>query len=119
MYFVGLASSALPDFRIGAYGSNKIFEETTLLAISKYDRYGSYWYHLKGTCFGFSEAPITEISSLDPRAQGLVNRLSWRLNAVSLRNETVCRMLEYESEQYRKVIYVRKKMNSFRIPDGN
>ena len=118
-YFVGLASTSSENIKIGAYGGEEIFEETTSLSTAKYDRYGSYWFHLKEKCFGFSETPNIEILSTDPTARGSDNRLCWRIGAYSSQNIAECRMLKYESEVYRKVIYVRRSPNSIDISDGN
>jgi len=117
-YFVGLASSSSANLKIGAYGSKKIFEETTSFSAAKYDRYGMYWHHVKEKCFGFSETPNTEITMSDSISQGSDNRLSWCLGMNCLQNETICPGLKYESEDYRKVVYVRKTPKSIKISDG-
>ena len=119
IYFVGLASTSSENINIGAYGGKNIFEETTSLSSPKYDRYGSYWYYLKEKCFGFSETPDVEILSSNSITQGFDNRLSWRIGAYSSQNDTECRQVQYESEAYRKVIYVRRSPNSIDFSDGN
>ena len=122
IYFVGLSSASSNseniNIEIGAYGSEKIFEVTTSLRIAKYDIYGSYWFHVKEKCFGFSETSNIDIFSTDSIAREPNNRLSWRLGVNTLQNETSCSMLKYESEDYRKVIYVRRSLNSFDMTGG-
>ena len=121
IYFVGLSctssNSKNIEIEIGAYGSEKIFEVTTSLSIAKYDRYGSYWFHVKEKCFGFSET--SEIFSSDSIARESDNRLSWLLGVNTLQNETSCSILKYESEDYRKVIYVRRSPTSFDMTGSN
>ena len=117
IYFVGLASTSSENIKIGAYGSEEIFEVTTSLSIAKYDRYGSYWFHVKEKCFGFSET--SEIVSSNSITRESDNRLSWRLGVNTLLEETSCSMLKYESEDYRKVIYVKRSPTTFDMTGGN
>ena len=119
IYFVGLAFTSSENIKIGAFGSEEIFEETTSSSIAKYDRYGSYWYHIKEKCFGFSETPNMEISSSDSKAKESDSRLSWHLGVNSLQKERKCRALNYESVDFRKVIYMRRMPNALKISDGN